>query len=377
MLCFNCNVNKMNVKVVNMKIIYKSEPRVIMANPSDMHNYFAWPTVARLQDGRIAVAASGFRLRHICPFGKTVIAFSEDNGETYSRPVPVIDTVLDDRDGGLMPFGKSSLVVTSFNNRVSFQRQHAKSDYDTAYLDSVTEDAEQAALGANFRISHDGGKSFGPILKSPVTSPHGPTPLPDGTALWLGNPFGYEENADTNRIEAHRLWPDGHMEYMGTVPKVPMEKNVYWCEPHGIALEDGRILVHIRVQNYKESIFTLFQSESCDLGKTWSEPRQLLHDCDGAPGHLLQLNNGALLCVYSFRGNPYGTAPYAIKGMVSTDGGKTWDANNILFEGEGSRDMGYPSTVELPNGDLLTVFYARPGKDEPAVIWQIKWRMSL
>ena len=359
-----------------MNIIFNQVPRVIMENPTGKHNYFAWPTAVMLQDGRIAVAASGFRLRHVCPFGKTVVAFSRDNGESYSPPVAVIDTVLDDRDGGLMPFGEKDLVVTSFNNRVSFQRSRAQSDYDTAYLDSVTPEAEAAALGANFRISHDGGETFGPILKSPVTSPHGPAPLPDGTALWLGNPFAYEEGADTNRIEAHRLYPDGRLEYMGTVPKVPMEKDVYWCEPHATVLDGGRILCHIRVQNYKESIFTLFQTESDDLGKTWTAPRQLLADCGGAPGHLLKLKNGMLLCVYSFRGNPYGTAPFAIKAMFSADGGKTWDADHVLFEGEGSWDMGYPSTVELPNGELLTVFYVRPGKDDPAVIWQTKWRIE-
>lgn len=360
-----------------MKIICEGKPKVIMDNPGQKHNYFAWPTAARLQNGKIAVAASGFRLRHVCPFGKTVIAFSGDEGETYSQPVPVIDTVLDDRDGGIVTFGENSVLLSSFNNRVSFQIERgAKSKYDLNHLNSVTEEAEREALGANFRISHDGGVTFGPILKSPVTSPHGPAPLPDGTLLWLGNPFGYEKDADTNRIEAHRVYPDGRMEYMGTVDKVPMEKDVYWCEPHAIALEDGRILVHIRVQNYKESIFTIFQSESRDQGKTWTKPVQLLSDCGGAPAHLVQLSDGALVSTYSFRGEPYGTAPFAIKAMFSRDGGKSWDTDHVLFAGEGSWDMGYPSTVELADGWLITVFYARPGKDEPAVIWQQKWRIE-
>lgn len=359
-----------------MRILCDGQPKVILQNPGQKHNYFAWPTAARLQNGKIAVAASGFRLRHICPFGKTVITFSSDEGETYTAPVTVVDTVLDDRDGGVVPFGENSLMVTSFNNRVSFQRKYVKSEYDTAYLDSVTESSEQEALGANFRISHDGGESFGSILKSPVTSPHGPAPLPDGTLLWLGNPFAYQEGMDTNRIEAHRVCPDGHMEYVGAVEKVPMEKDVYWCEPHAIALEDGRILAHIRVQNYKESIFTIFQAESRDQGKTWTKPVQLLSDCGGAPAHLLQLSDGTLVSTYSFRGEPYGTSPFAIKAMFSRDGGKSWDRDHVLFKGEGSWDMGYPSTVELADGWLITVFYARPGKEEPAVIWQQKWRIE-
>ena len=79
-----------------------------MSNPFSKHNYFGWPTAARLQNGTIAVVASGLRLRHICPFGKTVISYSNDEGQTYTLPAPVIDTVLDDRDGGIMPFGKSN-----------------------------------------------------------------------------------------------------------------------------------------------------------------------------------------------------------------------------------------------------------------------------
>ena len=87
-----------------------------MENPLSEHNYFGWPTVERLKNGRIAVVASGFRLHHVCPFGKTVMAVSEDEGETYTLPMPVIDTVLDDRDGGILAFGGSrSLPPTSSN----------------------------------------------------------------------------------------------------------------------------------------------------------------------------------------------------------------------------------------------------------------------
>ena len=34
--------------------------KVICSNPNSFHNYFAWPSVARLHDGRLAMVASGF-----------------------------------------------------------------------------------------------------------------------------------------------------------------------------------------------------------------------------------------------------------------------------------------------------------------------------
>ena len=49
-----------------MKIVCIGEPKIIMSNPQSAYPYFAWPSVARLRDGRIAVGASGFRKRHIC-----------------------------------------------------------------------------------------------------------------------------------------------------------------------------------------------------------------------------------------------------------------------------------------------------------------------
>jgi hypothetical protein len=38
-----------------------------------------------------------------------------------------------------------------------------------------------------------------------------------------------------------------------------------------------------------------------------------------------------------------------------------------------SGDLGYPTTVELNDGSMITVFYAHPSENEPAVIMQQKW----
>ena len=161
-----------------MKISLVNAPKTVISNPYGLHGYFAWPTVARLKNGRIAVTASGFRLQHVCPFGKAVISFSDDEGESYTLPAPVIDTPLDDRDSGVLAFGESGVLVSSFNNTVNFQRGIAKGKpdeaYRTAYLDTVDAQAEEKYLGATFRISTDNGVSFGELHKSPITSPHGP-----------------------------------------------------------------------------------------------------------------------------------------------------------------------------------------------------------
>ena len=60
------------------------EHGVIASFPDDFFGYFGWPTVAKMEDGALVVTASGFRNAHICPFGKTVICTSGDNGATWT-----------------------------------------------------------------------------------------------------------------------------------------------------------------------------------------------------------------------------------------------------------------------------------------------------
>ena len=182
---------------MNIKPIGKA--KIIMSNPLSKHNYFGWPTVAKLKDGKIMVGASGFRLQHVCPFGKAVVSYSFDNGETYTPPAPVIDTPLDDRDAGICPFGENGVIFTSFNNSADFQRDYnTESEYVQRYLDTVTNNDEEKCLGANFRVSYDNGITFGELLPSPVTSPHGPTELRDGTVLWVGCVYGTKDSIESS-----------------------------------------------------------------------------------------------------------------------------------------------------------------------------------
>ncbi len=353
---------------MNIKLIDK--PKVIMSNPHSKHNYFAWPTVALLQNGKIMVGASGFRIEHICPFGKAVASFSSDNGKTYTLPVPVIDTPLDDRDAGICTFGKDGVIFTSFNNSAKMQREHNKeNDYAQKYIDTITEKDEEKYLGSLFRISNDGGITFGEIFHSPVTSPHGPTELKDGTVLWAGNNFNdYNSGVEIYSIDTE----NGKSNFAGKITL--NNKNIVLCEPHLIELENGDLLCLIRGEDLGEtdSIFTIFQSVSTDKGKTWTEPEMLLDETGGAPPHILKLKSGKLLCTYGRRKLPFG-----IMAMISKDNGKTWERDIRLYENSVSDDIGYPSTVELHDGTLLTAFYAKEtDESNPCVIMQIKWKIE-
>lgn len=369
-----------------MKIKLIGEPRVIMSNPHSNFNYFAWPSAKRLLDGRIAVAASGFRFAHICPFGKCVLSFSNDEGETFSPPTPIIDTVLDDRDAGLCTFGKNGLIVTSFNNSVSQQREWAAGEGHNkgvrnalvkAYLDTVKPEDEARDLGTTYRISQDNGKTFGEILHAPVSSPHGPIELQDGSILWVGrtgNTLGADEKYDRpEKIQAFKIGFNGECEFVGAVEDI---SGLDSFEPYAIQLPSGKIVCHIRV----EPTFSTWQTESYDNGKTWTKPHECLPPYGGTPVHTLLHSSGVLIGAYSYRNLPFG-----IRVMFSYDEGETWDYGNVIFEHSATemgagQDLGYPATVELKDGSLLTVFYARENNDfdaeggtNPAVIYAQRW----
>ena len=365
-----------------MKVVNIGEPKVIISNRDSYHNYFAWPTVAKLQNGKVAVVASGFRLKHVCPFGKAVIAYSENNGETYTAPAPVIDTVLDDRDAGILAFGESNVIVTSFNNTVKFQKGEKDKyggdigGYQAAYLSRVESEREEKFLGSTFKISNDCGVTFGPLLKSPVASPHGPLKTCDGRVIWVGRNF-----ADCGRgVEAYEIKNDGSMEFIGAVPDcVYDDRGVMSVEPYAIELSDGTLLCQMRVGRYGDDmVFTTYQSESSDVGKTWSTPRPLLSKNGGATAHIIKHSSGVLISAYEKRRDPADEdCPYGIKIMLSRDNGKIWETDNWLYQTRVSTDLGYPATIELEDGSLLTVFYAHETEDSPAEIFQQKWKLEL
>ena len=119
-------------------------------------------------------------------------------------------------------------------------------------------------------------------------------------------------------------------------------------------------------------MFTLYQTESDDGGRTWTAPHRLIDPQGGAPSHIIRHSFGVLIAGYSNRliGKP------GIRMMFSTDDGESWDTDHILFESDFGDDLGYPATVELSDGSLLTVFYAHTGEEGPAVIMQQRWAID-
>jgi len=61
--------------------VYPTATHGIISRMTDsFFSYHGWPTVCRSDDGTLYAVCSGFRLQHVCPFGKTVMFVSFDEG---------------------------------------------------------------------------------------------------------------------------------------------------------------------------------------------------------------------------------------------------------------------------------------------------------
>jgi hypothetical protein len=129
----------------------------------------------------------------------------------------------------------------------------------------------------------------------------------------------------------------------------------------------GRLIVHIRNHNPENHRETL-QSESEDGGASWSAPHSI--GVWGLPSHLLRLRDNRLVMTYGYRREPFGN-----QARVSENGGRTWSDAVTLSADGASGDLGYPSTVELGGGSLLTAWYEKLRTSSKAVLRQVKWRL--
>jgi hypothetical protein len=69
-------------------------------------------------------------------------------------------------------------------------------------------------------------------------------------------------------------------------------------------------------------------------------------------------------------------APLGNQARVSTDHGRTWSETIVLYGDGITGDLGYPSTVELADGTLLSVWYEVTKGTKNATLRQARWRLS-
>lgn len=350
----------------------------------DAGAYSCFPDIIRCRDGRLMVTfrrAGGFSLGalrlgkydHVDKGARIGIAGSEDGGMTWeqARILPVFDPECGEQDPSITELSNGVLMINFFRWRVVPAEEKSRLLYPARQqYDGSWSDVE----GPWIIRSHDGGKTW---EQEPVIVDSSPLPragtsdavleLPDGTLL-MGI-YGADPGSSVCRSYLVRSTDGGDTWGKPALIARDPDAKISFEEPALTRLRDGRLLAIIRSGepgNYQY----LHQAVSLDDGKSWTG----LHSTPmwGHPGHILALSDGRLVCSYGYRRPPYG-----IRACASRDNGISWDIKHeIILRDDGtSRDLGYPSTTELPNGDLLTVYYIH-GEDDIRHIAATRWRLE-
>lgn len=358
-------------------------PRATVQSPEvisfDRDLYHGWPTVYRRRSGQLLLVCSGGREEHVCPFGRVELMTSDDDGRSWSFPRVLLDSAIDDRDAGVLETVKGTLLVTTFTS-LAYEPMLAEAEKAVGTKSAWPEERLRRWQAVHHRLpaelrrkelgewmirSTDGGLTWSPRYPSTVNSPHGPIQLADGRLLYAGKDLwhGEERNGVCESTDDGITW-----RWLAEIPTRKGDSHQEYHELHAVETADKRIVVQIRNHNRANPGETL-QCESADGGKTWTEPKPI--GVWGLPSHLLRLGDDRLVMTYGHRRPPFGN-----QARVSGDHGRTW-SEPIILSGDGAGgDLGYPSTVQLGDKSLLSVWYEQVRGSSKAVLRQTRWTLG-
>ena len=304
-----------------------------------------FPVLALLPDEDVVAVLRG-GAGHVGITGRLDLVRSSDGGETWMPPETIVDRDRDDRNPALGVSKEGALVLG----------YHVQGCYDIEgkYM------PEMGKADTAVTRSHDGGRTWEkpfPLSYAPLNgrSPFGKIlTLPDGTLLMpiYGRRTGRLPGEERTRSEGAccsyllrsrdggRTWGDA------SLVAVDLNEGIF------LMLPKGEILAAIRSERREEQ--ALYICRSKDDGYSWTEPMRVTEPREH-PGDLLLLSNGYVLLIYGHRHPPFG-----VQGMISRDGGHTWEAERkLVFNDDRSgTDCGYPSSVRLPKGRIITAYYS-------------------
>jgi Neuraminidase (sialidase) len=146
-------------------------------------------------------------------------------------------------------------------------------------------------------------------------------------------------------------------------------------EPHGwgimpasARLSDKELFVVVRRREGQMHFLAAYRSQ--DNGETWEYVNDPVADTGrGNPASLIRLADGRLCLTYGVR-----SKPFRMCAKLSRDGGRTWSDEIVLRDDGAAFDVGYPRSVQRPDGKVVTLYYFNDAKTGPeryiaATIW--------
>lgn len=152
--------------------------------------------------------------------------------------------------------------------------------------------------------------------------------------------------------------------YVGPEPKG------YYIMPSTVRISPTELLCTIRCKSGEDEKFRSWIEawRSKDNCKTWVFDKDLVDCGEGNPPAMIKLKDGRLCMTYGLRAEPY-----EMRAILSSDEGKTWSPPFVIEADGAGRDIGYPRTVQRPDGNVVTLYYFQdkksPYRKINATIW--------
>lgn len=334
----------------------KYEERIIYTN-GYRHEHPA--DIIKLKNGDILLFTRE-ATEHYANDGDIIMLRSKDNGKTWGDK-QIVSAIkdLDEREGCGIQLKDGTIIVGIFYNDLYTE------DGTYNWEGKKLPDVGRARLGAHFITSKDNGQTwqqgnFIDMKGKPFTGTEGPTDapieMPDGSLIM--GVIGYGIDGDSKNVGAVLLKSTDKAktwQYVSTIAGDPGGTNKGFVEPGLVRTKSGRIIAALRNHSYENAIWITY---SDDEGKTWVPVSKT--EMIGHPVDLVQLKDGRILATYGVReGVGRHTEPGGIRACYSYDNGKTWDEKNeiILRSDFINWDVGYPESLEMPDGRIMTVYY--------------------
>jgi len=306
--------------------------------------HFAFPGVTRAKNGDILVVCrEGVSHADADDHAKIALIRSRDDGRTWGKRVVIKEQAgRDSRDPSVLCLADGTIVVTFYDGLAQIMR------------------------------SSDHGQTWDDPTPTPVFSPNGLAEGSDGTLFYAG--AWQQDGAGVRYIDIAKSSDRGktwerHSPVIMSEGWAQVMTSPYYAEPNLCVLPGGRWLVAFREE--RDGYVMMSKSDDGGRERTWTWPsRTAPSPIWGHPAHLLRLEDGALLCTYGYRKEPTG-----IRASLSHDSGETWDlVHEIILRDDGfGSDLGYPHSIQLDGGRILTVYYMQTSRALPQIDCTI-WR---
>ena len=349
---------------------------IVLHKGTDYHS--AFPEIIRLQNGDLVAVFRQAPVRegtgvqgernarvshfHADPGSRIVVVRSTDDGLTWDNDSLVVvdppDGVQDHNLAMVSQVSSGELIV---NNHRWFFHLDAEGAAERGVSEQPLPDRpnppfNSTAVDSLYIIrSGDNGYTWGEPKRFGVpsmtynshTGKSGVVELPDGT--WLLPLHGHTAADQVDRVYVARSEDDGRTWGQPSTVAYDPDQVISVHEPPMLRLSTSKLLTVMRTDGADGY---LYQAFSNDDGWTWQGLKRT--PIWGGPCQLLELRSGRILCTYGYRREPFG-----IRAAFSDDEGESWDMDRqVIIRDDGMHlDLGYPASIQLNDGRVLSVYY--------------------